>query len=204
MSTAQNAPAKSVAKEDLEAILDSLVDGIVLLDAGGGILGINRAACEILEVQKHETVGVSCCEVIGEQLGESAAAIGESIRSRRPVRDVQVRVQTRSGQNKILVFRMDLLHGSETNRRSSVLVFRDLTEPAAFLPQSVGSSAGGRSMSRLASGAAAHRRVVEVEDVRRMLAATDWNVAKAARRLKISRTTLYKRIAELGIRRPQE
>ena len=42
------------------------------------------------------------------------------------------------------------------------------------------------------------------EAVRQMLSATGWNVAKAARRLGGSRTTLYKRIAQLGIRRPAE
>jgi len=42
------------------------------------------------------------------------------------------------------------------------------------------------------------------EAVRETLAATGWNVSKAARRLRVSRTTLYKRIARLGIRRPEE
>ena len=40
--------------------------------------------------------------------------------------------------------------------------------------------------------------------IRQSLAATGWNVAKAARRLGVSRTTLYKRIHQLGITRPAE
>ena len=46
--------ARNVTKEDLEAILDSLVEGIVTLDCEGRIIGINRAACQILEVEKDE------------------------------------------------------------------------------------------------------------------------------------------------------
>jgi transcriptional regulator of acetoin/glycerol metabolism len=36
------------------------------------------------------------------------------------------------------------------------------------------------------------------------LADTGWNVAKAARRLGIGRTTLYERIAQFGLQRPAE
>ena len=48
------------------------------------------------------------------------------------------------------------------------------------------------------------QRAAEPETVRQTLSATGWNVAKAARRLGVSRTTLYKRIAELGIQRPTD
>jgi transcriptional regulator with GAF, ATPase, and Fis domain len=42
------------------------------------------------------------------------------------------------------------------------------------------------------------------EAVRLALNAAGWNVAKAARRLHVSRTTLYKRMRQLGLTRPQE
>jgi transcriptional regulator of acetoin/glycerol metabolism len=48
------------------------------------------------------------------------------------------------------------------------------------------------------------QRAAEPETVRQTLSATGWNVAKAARRLGVSRTTLYKRIAEFGIQRPEQ
>lgn len=44
----------------------------------------------------------------------------------------------------------------------------------------------------------------EMENTRQVLAAVDWNLAKAARRLGVSRTTLYKRIGQLGLKRPRE
>jgi transcriptional regulator with GAF, ATPase, and Fis domain len=40
------------------------------------------------------------------------------------------------------------------------------------------------------------------ERVRAVLAATGWNIAKAARRLSVSRTTLYKRMSEFDIHEP--
>ena len=42
----------SLTKQDLEAILDSLAEGIVTLDDRGNVVGVNRAACEILEVDR--------------------------------------------------------------------------------------------------------------------------------------------------------
>ena len=127
-----NNPTRSVTKEDLEAILDSLVEGIVSLDGEGRILGINRAACDILEVDKHEAVGANCCELMGKQLCESAAAVRESIRRHEPLSDFQVQVQTRSGRRKMLVFQTRMLHSAEDPRRTSVVVLRDVTELATL------------------------------------------------------------------------
>jgi DNA-binding NtrC family response regulator len=42
------------------------------------------------------------------------------------------------------------------------------------------------------------------EAIRKTLCSAGWNVAKAARRLGVSRTTLYKRIRQLGLERPCE
>jgi PAS domain S-box-containing protein len=205
---------RSVTKEDLEAILDSLVDGVVMLDDEGKIMGINRAACEILEVEKDEAVEADCCELMEKQLCESAAAVRNSIRNRRPVSGVQVAVQTRSGRKRVLVFQTNLLRSAKDRHRGSVLVLRDVTELAAIKealaqrywlhnderhpggPHTVASTKDSTSRPQQ------QRRAVEAEVVREMLEAAGWNVAKAARRLQVSRTTLYKRIAELGIRRP--
>lgn len=124
--------ARNVTKEDLEAILDSLVEGIVTLDVEGRILGINRAACEILEVDRDGALGANCCDMMGSQLCESAAAVGDSIRIGKPVADLQVQVQTRSGRKKVLVFQTRLLQDSEQRRRGSVVVLRDVSELATL------------------------------------------------------------------------
>jgi len=236
--------AGSVTKEDLEAILDSLVEGIVTLNDDGRIIGINRAACEILEVERDEAVGAICCELLGKQLCDSAAAVRDSIRNRRPVGNVQVRVQTRSGREKVLVFQTNLLRSVEHRHRGSVVVLRDVTELAtlkqdlarrelenaieyAFVKPRTGLIGPAHLPTELRAVASPddrmpsgpqkaesadvstdrtplQHRAVEPEAVRNVLAATGWNVAKAARRLGVSRTTLYKHIGQLGIRRPED
>jgi DNA-binding NtrC family response regulator len=48
------------------------------------------------------------------------------------------------------------------------------------------------------------RPLLTPDQVEQALTATGWNVAKAARRLHISRTTLYKRMAEFNLAEPNE
>ncbi len=123
-----NSPTRTVTKEDLEAILDGLVEGIVTLDDSGAIIGINRAACEILETEKADALETKCCDLLGRQLCQSAAGIRESIRSGQPIRDVHIPVQTSSGNRKVLQFQTAMLPPREGRPRSSVLLFRDVTE----------------------------------------------------------------------------
>jgi len=196
--------ARSVTKEDIEAILDSLVEGIVTLDDERTIIGINRAACEILEVEKGQAVEANCCELMGKQLCESAAAVRDSIREGKPLSDFQAQVQTRSGRKKVLVFQTNTLRGAEDRRRGSVVVLRDVTELAALKEDLARRPREIEPAKDSAGEARPERRAVAPEAVRDTLETTGWNVANAARRLRVSRTTLYKRIAELGIRRPDE
>ncbi len=199
-----NNPARTVTKEDLEAILDSLVEGIVTLDDEGRIIGINRAACEILEVEKGQAVEMNCCELMGKQLCESAAAVRDSIRDGTPLSDFQVQVQTRSGRKKVLVFQTTTLRGPEDRRRGSVVVLRDVTELVALKEDLARRPREIEPAKDAARPSGPQARAVQPEAVRDALEATGGNVAKAARRLRVSRTTLYKRIAQLGIRRPED
>ena len=116
------------SKQELEAILDSLVEGIVTVDEEGAITGINRAACEILETDKREALAANCCGLLGRQLCQRAVAIRESIRQHRPIRDVQLEVQTASGRRKVMTFQTNVLRGPDGQDRGSVIVFRDVTE----------------------------------------------------------------------------
>ena len=199
-----NNPARTVTKEDLEAILDSLVEGIVTLDDEGRIIGINRAACDILEVEKGQAVEMNCCELMGKQLCESAAAVRDSIRDGTPLSDFQVQVQTRSGRKKVLVFQTTTLRGPEDRRRGSVVVLRDVTELVALKEDLARRLREIEPAKDAARPSGPQARAVGPEAVRDALEATGGNVAKAARRLRVSRTTLYKRIAQLGIRRPED
>jgi len=131
--------ATDLTRQDLEAILDTLAEGIVALDTQGRVVGINRAACDTLGVQRQEVLRMDCRGLFGARFCARRAA-----------------------------------------------------EPAAIGPTVVDSPPHGPP----------------AEDTREVLHktlhSTGWNVAKAARRLNISRTTLYERMARFGLTRPND
>jgi PAS domain S-box-containing protein len=124
----QSSVVSEVTKEDFEAILDTLAEGIVVLGPDERIRGVNNAACDILEVEKHEALQSDCPCLLGNQMCESVVRIKESIRRHEPVRDVQAQIQTRSGKKEILLFQTAVLRGPEGEHRGSVVLFRDITE----------------------------------------------------------------------------
>lgn len=123
---------RTISREDLEAILDSLVEGLVTVDDQGLVMGINRAACEILEVEKYQALYADCSKLLGEQFCRSAALIREAILNNRPVHDVEIRARTHGGQEKVLMFRTNVLRDPVGRPRGSVVLLRDVTELRAL------------------------------------------------------------------------
>lgn len=119
---------QGVTKKDLEAILDSLAEGIVTVTDQGQVMEINRAACEILDVDRQEAVGTSCQALFGAQFCHQAGAVRESLQRGEPVDNVHARLQTRDGREKVLNLRTNLLKHGRQRPHGSVVVFRDVTE----------------------------------------------------------------------------
>jgi len=131
MSTPSPVDAARTTKDDLGGVLDRLAEGVVTLDGRGRIVGINRAACRILEIDPVEALDAHCCELLDSQFCGSAEVVRESIREHRPVSDVEVPVETRSGRRRVLVVQTGSL-GNGREHRGSVVVLRDVTELAAL------------------------------------------------------------------------
>ena len=104
-------PARPLSVGDLEAILDSLAEGIVTLDPARRITGINRAACEILEVDKPEALYSDCRGLFGERFCAYASQIREAVEQGRPLENVIARLDAPQGPPKMLNFRTGPLRG---------------------------------------------------------------------------------------------
>ena len=50
---------------EFEAVLDSVDEGIVTLDDHGNVIGINTAACQLLEISKAEALKHGCPCLLG-------------------------------------------------------------------------------------------------------------------------------------------
>ncbi len=127
-ATTDHDPTRGVTKRDLEAILDTLAEGIVTVTDQGQVMGINRAACEILEVDRKAAMGTSCQTLFGEQFCGQAGTVRESLRCGQPVENVHARLRTPAGRERVLNLRTSVLRQSPDGPQASAVVFRDVTE----------------------------------------------------------------------------
>ncbi|MBN1911605.1 MAG: sigma 54-interacting transcriptional regulator [Pirellulales bacterium] len=125
-----SAPSEEMllSREALEAILDSLAEGIVTLDWSGRVLSVNRAACEILEVEKDEALHHTCRSLFGEKFCAAAHEVRNAVQAGQPVENILSKFQTRSGDDRILTFRTNPLQTGPDGPAGNVVVFRDTTE----------------------------------------------------------------------------
>jgi len=132
MSEPSADPSASLTRHDLEAILDHLAEGIVTLDGERRVLGINHAACEILEVTRAATLQNDCQGLFGPHFCAQAARIRDSLIAGQPVENVRARLQTPAGRQKVLNFRTSILRDAQQRVRGSVVIFRDVSELVAL------------------------------------------------------------------------
>jgi PAS domain S-box-containing protein len=207
---AANRPG-SISGQDLEAILDSLFEGLVIVDGEGSVLRINRAACEFLEVAKDSATGADSRALFGELFGHAALEILGPLQENRPVKDGRIRTRTRSGREKVLAFHTAVLPDSPGPPRRTIVLIRDVTELVKLKELARGRQHEAepampvkRAIPRIPAGAESSPtpEITTPESIRRALDDVEWNVARAARQMGVSRTTLYKRIRQLGLKRP--
>ena len=108
-----------------EAILDSLDEGVLTLADDGTVIGINRAACEMLEVDKAEALHRGCTCMLGEETCSQSSLVRQAIAERRPINSLEVHVATHSGKAKVLNLRTNVLRGEAGG---GIVIFRDVTE----------------------------------------------------------------------------
>ena len=124
-------PASTTANLDaglFEVVLDSLDEGVVTLTGEGAVIGINRAACEILEVSRDEALQRGCPFLMGDDVCKQGSLVRQSISDRKPIRDLEAEIVTRSGRQKVLDIRTSLLRNAVGGTRGGLIVFRDVTE----------------------------------------------------------------------------
>jgi len=117
-----------ISPSDLEAILDALVEGIVTLGPRRNVIGINRAACEILEIDRAEALAADCRSLFGPQFCAQASTLRQSVEEGSAVDNLLARLQTPRGQTKVLDFRTKPLPSNAGTKPGSLVVFRDVTE----------------------------------------------------------------------------
>jgi signal transduction histidine kinase len=119
----------------LEAVLAGMSDALLIVDAAGRLVRLNRAARELLGVDES-TGGIVLGEPLdGElsswwpggspELGTALRPLVSAVRRGEPLSDVEV--ETQAGGRRVLSFSSTPLRDAAGELRGGIVVFRDIT-----------------------------------------------------------------------------
>src|SRR5258708_4135196 len=117
----------------LEAVLATMSDAVLIVDARGAIVQLNRAARELLCLdnaslvlgQPLEQQRLEQWPVTAREIAAALVPVIEALRSGRSVANVEF--ELRSGQLRVLSVSASVLHSSRGPAQGGVIVLRDIT-----------------------------------------------------------------------------
>jgi len=114
--------------EQWEALLDALGEGVIALDANCRVVGINRAACRMLESDKQRALMTPCQSLFGEPAAGRLGRICQALHRARPAEEVCWEWISPSGVRKVLRFLAAAPFDVPERGRFALLVFQDETD----------------------------------------------------------------------------
>ena len=115
-----------LSAERFQAILSSISDGVFTIDSEGRIACFNRAAEEITGYSRDEVFGEPCHEVFRANICREACAMRYTQETGSPVVDLEVTIETRSGETVPVSVSTALLKDRDGAVIGGVESFRDL------------------------------------------------------------------------------
>src|SRR5467141_3841267 len=118
---------------ELEAVLASMNDALLIVDARGAIVRVNRAARELLCLDSASLVFGQPLEqqrleqwpVTAREIAQALVPVIDALRSGTSVTDVEI--ELRSGQLRVLSLSASVLRSPGSALQGGVIVFRDIT-----------------------------------------------------------------------------
>ena len=107
-------------RQNLEAVLDCVADGVVAADLSLRVSNLNHAAQTILGWTRAEALGQPCSRVLGTT--DDGGELDQVLRQRRPVDALSVTAHSRSGQPLRLVVSTRILRDHSGGERGVVAI----------------------------------------------------------------------------------
>jgi len=114
-----------VQRQNLEAIFDSVADGIIAVDVKGRVMNLNRAAGDITGYERVEAVGSSCADVLGLAPGNPLCPVFEN---RQQVDERTASLTDRRGRDRHVIVSTRVLRDEAGVEHGMVAILRDVTE----------------------------------------------------------------------------
>ena len=189
----------AVTYKQLITVLDSVSDGVCLMDRNLVITGFNRAAEQLTGFNRDEAIGRRCCDVFQDCRSNSVSGClaALSFRTGQAVTDPELRIRDRAGAEKRVCLSMSALLSEAGEITGGVITFRK--PPATFntpvrrhaTADDAPPAAGETALPLLE---ASERRTIEA-----VLRRHGGSRAAAGRELCISRTTLWRKMRKFKI-----
>jgi PAS domain S-box-containing protein len=112
----------------VNAVFDSMTEGIFICDPKMRILSFNRAAEEITGYRREEVIGKECVEVCSGKLCGVQCAVCQTLQTSLPIRDGQLKLLRNDGRARLVQLNTSMLKDPKGGAVGVVVVFRDMTE----------------------------------------------------------------------------
>lgn len=122
---AQSGKEVQTEKNKLEAILQSLADGLFVSNSAGLIVSFNRSAEDISGYTAHEALGLHCEEVFKTRLCADACALHNEDKT---IRNKETEIITKDGRRRIVSVSSAIIRDSDGRSIGGVQTFRDITD----------------------------------------------------------------------------
>lgn len=161
-------------------LVNTALEALMEVDAGGVVVGVNRAAARLLNQSRAALLGRPFAQLFDRRLG---ALFGSSLRHPGDL------VEMHSREGLLVMARFECA----PRNSAGAPALPAAAMPGAGRPQAA--AAGPASCDDDATAAASlSMREIELRTIEEALAAHGGNVSAAARRLGISRSTIYRRL----------
>jgi len=139
-------------------LLDSVPDGVFIVDTQWRVTFFNRAAEQITGIRRSEAIGKPCCEVFRASICENACALRQTLSSHRPVTNKVVYITNARGQRIPISISTAPLKDGRGRVIGGVESFRDLRLADELLRQ----ASEQNSFSDIIGRSAAMRQLFDI------------------------------------------
>ncbi|MCK4661130.1 MAG: sigma 54-interacting transcriptional regulator [Phycisphaerae bacterium] len=120
-------PGSGPGSHELATILDSIADGVFTVDRDFIITSFNKTAEQITGASRNEAIGQRCCDVFRASICETACALKETLRTKRPVLNKTIYIVDVEGRRIPISISAAALKDADGNVIGGVETFRDLS-----------------------------------------------------------------------------
>lgn len=110
-----------------EQIINSIADGLFIINTDYTVIAINKAALDILSLEESEAVGQKCYEIFHASVCEGMCPLKEAFACKEPVRRENMYIVTATGSTVPLSVTSSVLCGPDGKVQAGVEIFRDMT-----------------------------------------------------------------------------